>query len=75
MVRFLVREVVLAARGGTGLGSPEPSLGTDCGENPTIPTRGGSQIQNRGSGKSPLPVAPGDPVLPGAGWGTCPHPT
>lgn len=44
MIRFLVREVVLGARG-IGSGSAEPSLGTDRGENPTLPPPGGSQIQ------------------------------
>lgn len=33
MIRFLVREVVLGARAGTGAGSPEPSLGTTVGKN------------------------------------------
>lgn len=75
MIRFLVGEVVLGARGGQGPGSLEPSLGTDCGKNPTRPIPGGSQIQLKERPvKFSLPVAGGDSGLSGAGWGTCPAP-
>lgn len=59
MIRFLVREVVLGARG-IGSGSAEPSLGTDRGENPTLPPPGGSQIQVKKSPANlPAPCSQG----------------